>query len=232
MPGSRRTPRSRCRSGRRCSRRAARRALADDPDAVRGMLRLMRQNLAAMPTPPVPRGFVALQTLPEGLLVAMLRRFLRSPTAAHSGLNNASPAHEAAELERLAEQMRPDRGRRPAAGHRSSRPDRRSPACGHQDEETAGGCAQSAARSDTVTPSVSRPTVTPTPNGWEPRETHGSDQVVAAGGPATNAAVTFSRLGGASSALPRSRQPASPALKSEVSRMNSSVVPDCSTKLS
>jgi 2-dehydropantoate 2-reductase len=80
-------------------------ALADDSDAVRGMLHLMRQNLAAMPAPPVPRGFAALQTLPEGLLVAVLRRFLRSPTAAHSGLNNASPA-ETAELERLAEQMR------------------------------------------------------------------------------------------------------------------------------
>jgi 2-dehydropantoate 2-reductase len=80
-------------------------ALADDPDAVRGMIRLMRQNLAAMPTPPVPRGFVALQTLPEGLLVAMLRRFLRSPTAAYSGLRSASPA-ATAELERLAEQMR------------------------------------------------------------------------------------------------------------------------------
>jgi 2-dehydropantoate 2-reductase len=80
-------------------------ALADDPDAVRDMIRLMRQNLAAMPTPPVPRGFVALQTLPEGLLVAMLRRFLRSPTAAYSGLGSASPA-ATAELERLAEQMR------------------------------------------------------------------------------------------------------------------------------
>jgi 2-dehydropantoate 2-reductase len=80
-------------------------ALADDPDAVRGMIRLMRQNLAAVPTPPVPRGFVALQTLPEGLLVAMLRRFLRSPTAAYSGLDSASPA-ATAELERLAEQMR------------------------------------------------------------------------------------------------------------------------------
>src|ERR1700691_2790115 len=57
-------------------------AKAMDQRAVRGMIRLMRQNLAAMPTPPVPRGFVALQTLPEGLLVAMLRRFLRSPTAA------------------------------------------------------------------------------------------------------------------------------------------------------
>src|SRR3569833_2080137 len=81
-------------------------ALADDPDAVRGMIRLVRQNLAAMPTPPVPRGFVALRTLPEGLLVAMLRRFLRSRTAARGGLDNASPAVEAAELERLAEQLR------------------------------------------------------------------------------------------------------------------------------
>ena len=81
-------------------------ALADDPDAVRDMIRLMRQNLAALPTPPVPRGFVALQTLPEGLLVAVLRRFLRSPTAAYSGLDSASSATEAAELARMAEQMR------------------------------------------------------------------------------------------------------------------------------
>lgn len=69
------------------------------------MLHLMRRNLAAMPTPPVPRGFVALQTLPEGLLVAMLRRFLRSPRAVHSGLSSTSPAQKA-ELDRLAEQMR------------------------------------------------------------------------------------------------------------------------------
>jgi 2-dehydropantoate 2-reductase len=81
-------------------------ALADDPGAVRAMIRLIRQNLAAMPTPPVPRGFAALQTLPEGLLTAMPRRFLRSPTAAHSGLSNATPAAEAAELEQTAEQTR------------------------------------------------------------------------------------------------------------------------------
>jgi 2-dehydropantoate 2-reductase len=80
-------------------------ALAEDPDAVRGMLGLMRQNLAAMPTPPVPRGFVALQSLPERLLVAMLQRFLRGPTAAHSGLSSASPA-ATAELQRMAEQVR------------------------------------------------------------------------------------------------------------------------------
>ena len=43
--------------------------------------------------------------LPEGLFVAMLRPFLRSPTAAYSGLGSASPA-ATAELERLADQMR------------------------------------------------------------------------------------------------------------------------------
>jgi 2-dehydropantoate 2-reductase len=80
-------------------------ALAGDPDTVRDMIRLMRQNLEALPTRPVPRGFKALRILPEGVLVALFRRFLRSPTAAHSGLSNASPA-ESAELERLAEQMR------------------------------------------------------------------------------------------------------------------------------
>ncbi|WP_327232992.1 ketopantoate reductase family protein [Streptomyces sp. NBC_01317] len=80
-------------------------ALAGDPDAVRGMLHLMRENLAALPAPPVPRGFVVLRTLPEGTLVALLRRFLRSATAVHSGLSDSSPA-AAAELDRLAEQMR------------------------------------------------------------------------------------------------------------------------------
>ncbi|MEU2728239.1 ketopantoate reductase family protein [Streptomyces griseoviridis] len=79
-------------------------ALADDPDAVRAMLHLMRRNLAALPTAPVPRGFAALRTLPEGLLVPSLRRFLRSPTAVHSGLSDTSPA-TAAELERLTEQL-------------------------------------------------------------------------------------------------------------------------------
>ena len=88
------------------------RALADDPDAVRGMIHRIRQNLADLPTPTVPGGFVALRTLPEGLLAVMLRRFLRSPTAAHSGLENTSPATEAAELERVAEQMRAYAGAR------------------------------------------------------------------------------------------------------------------------
>ncbi|MEV6931427.1 2-dehydropantoate 2-reductase N-terminal domain-containing protein [Dactylosporangium sp. NPDC051485] len=81
------------------------RALADNPDAIRHMIRLIRQNLATMPTPLVPRGFGALRAIPDALLVPVLRRFLRSPTAEHSGLSNASPA-ETAELERLAEQLR------------------------------------------------------------------------------------------------------------------------------
>ena len=80
-------------------------ALAGDPDAIRDMIRLMRQNLEAMPTRPVPRAFNALRTVPEGVLVALFRQFLRSPTAAHSGLGTASPA-ESTELDRMAEQMR------------------------------------------------------------------------------------------------------------------------------
>lgn len=86
-------------------------ALAGDPDAVRGMLGLIRHNLAALRTPPVPRAFTALRFLPRGLLVAALRRFLRSPTAVHSGLGDLSPA-TAAELERLAEQLRAPAGAR------------------------------------------------------------------------------------------------------------------------
>ncbi|MBM2620455.1 ketopantoate reductase family protein [Actinoplanes sp. LDG1-06] len=82
------------------------RVLADDPGAIREMVRVMRRNLAALPGATVPGGFAAIRTLPEGLLVAVLRRFLRSRTVAHSGLDNASPATEAAELERVAEQMR------------------------------------------------------------------------------------------------------------------------------
>ena len=81
-------------------------ALAGDPDAVRGMIRRMRQSVAALPMPPVPRGFAAVLTLPDGVLVPVIRRFLRGPTATRSGLSNTSPATEAAELERLADQMR------------------------------------------------------------------------------------------------------------------------------
>ncbi|GAA3740147.1 ketopantoate reductase family protein [Streptomyces tremellae] len=80
-------------------------ALADDPDAVRDMVRGIRRQLAALPAPPVPRGFAALRVLPEGLLVPVLRRFLRSSTAVHSGLSDLSSA-TAAELDLLAEQLR------------------------------------------------------------------------------------------------------------------------------
>jgi 2-dehydropantoate 2-reductase len=75
-------------------------ALSDDPEAVRAMLRLMRTYL---PTPPVPPAYGALRSLPEGLMVAVLRRFLRSTTGVR-GLG-VSPA-EAAEAERLTEQRR------------------------------------------------------------------------------------------------------------------------------
>ncbi|GAA1120413.1 ketopantoate reductase family protein [Streptomyces javensis] len=80
-------------------------ALAADPDAVRAMLYRMRCNLAAMGTRPVPRAFGALRTLPQGFLVAGIRAFLKSPAAVQSSLNNLSPA-TAAEMERLAEQIR------------------------------------------------------------------------------------------------------------------------------
>ncbi|MDP9799616.1 2-dehydropantoate 2-reductase [Catenuloplanes nepalensis] len=80
-------------------------ALAADPAAVRDMLHHMRRNLAALPAPPVPRAFDALRTLPDGLLVPVLRRFLRGTTAAHSGLADSSLT-ATAEYEVLAEQLR------------------------------------------------------------------------------------------------------------------------------
>ncbi|RDG38600.1 ketopantoate reductase family protein [Streptomyces corynorhini] len=86
-------------------------ALADDPRAIRDMIHHIRRNLAALPTRPVPRAFNVLRTLPVGLLVAVFRRFLRSPTAVHSGLSDASPT-AVAELDRLAEQLRACAGTR------------------------------------------------------------------------------------------------------------------------
>ncbi|MEU7370562.1 2-dehydropantoate 2-reductase N-terminal domain-containing protein [Streptomyces hygroscopicus] len=79
-------------------------ALAGDPEAVRHMLRLVRHRFDALPTPPVPRAYVALQKLPEGLLVPLFQRFLRSSTAKNSALNNTTPSTRA-ELDRLAEQL-------------------------------------------------------------------------------------------------------------------------------
>ena len=78
-------------------------ALAGDPAAIRAMVRLMRRSLAALPTRPVPAAFGALQIVPEGLLVRVFRRFLRSDAAVP--LRTASPA-VAAELDRLIEQLR------------------------------------------------------------------------------------------------------------------------------
>ena len=78
-------------------------ALAGDPDAIRGMIQLMRRNLATMPTPPVPRAFALLHRVPEGILVPVFGRFLRSTAAAP--LNTDSPA-VSAELDRLDEQLR------------------------------------------------------------------------------------------------------------------------------
>ena len=80
-------------------------ALAARPQAVRDMVLSIRRSLEAMPTRPVPRGFDALRAVPVGVLVAVFRRFLRSPTAVHSGLSNASPS-ESAELDYMAGQLR------------------------------------------------------------------------------------------------------------------------------
>lgn len=79
-------------------------ALADDPEAVRAMIRRIRQSLAGLPTPPVPRAFAAVRALPDALLVPVLRRFLRSSTVIHSGLNGPAAA-ETAEYAQLAEQL-------------------------------------------------------------------------------------------------------------------------------
>jgi len=78
-------------------------ALAGNLDAIRNMIRLLRQNLANMPTRPVPRAFNLLRTVPEGVLVALFRGFLRSPAAAPLGTTDPAST---AELDRMAEQMR------------------------------------------------------------------------------------------------------------------------------
>jgi 2-dehydropantoate 2-reductase len=77
-------------------------ALARDPGAIRDMIRLMRRNLAALPTRPVPRAFAALRTVPEGVLVPVFRRFLLSTAAAP--LDTATPA-VFGELDLLAAQL-------------------------------------------------------------------------------------------------------------------------------
>ncbi|MFB9408411.1 ketopantoate reductase family protein [Dactylosporangium matsuzakiense] len=81
-----------------------REALASDSAALRDMIRQMRERLAALRTPVVPRGLRALQVVPEGLLVPVFRRFLRSRTVAYSGLDSTSPA-SVGEYAMLAEQL-------------------------------------------------------------------------------------------------------------------------------
>ncbi len=81
------------------------RALADDRDALRLMVRDLQRTMAAVPTSPVPRGFGALQALPEGLLTTLFRGFLRSQAVAYTALGSTAPA-AVAELDLLAEQLR------------------------------------------------------------------------------------------------------------------------------
>ncbi len=78
-------------------------ALAGDRDAIRRMIHVMRRNLETMPTPTVPRAFTLLRSAPEGTLVPVFRRFLRSTAAAP--LRTDTPA-VSAELDCLDEQMR------------------------------------------------------------------------------------------------------------------------------
>lgn len=78
-------------------------ALAADREALRAMVERMQANLRALPGTPVPRGFGLLTVLPVAVLVAVFRRFLRSPVAA--SLGTTDPA-SAAELDFLSEQLR------------------------------------------------------------------------------------------------------------------------------
>lgn len=76
--------------------------LADDPDALRRMVRRQRRYFAALDARPVPRAFGLIRVVPERLLVAVYRLFLRSSAA--EPLGTTDPA-SAAELDRLAEQL-------------------------------------------------------------------------------------------------------------------------------
>jgi 2-dehydropantoate 2-reductase len=77
--------------------------LAGDRVAVRAMVRDMRRSLTTMPNPTVPGPFRLLRILPEGLLVPVFRRFLRSSAA---GPLRTDSAAVSAELDMLAEQLR------------------------------------------------------------------------------------------------------------------------------
>lgn len=78
-------------------------ALAGDRDAIRRMIQMMRRNLEAMPTPPVPSAFSLLRRVPEATLIPVLSRFLRSSAAAPLRTDTAAVS---AELDRLDEQLR------------------------------------------------------------------------------------------------------------------------------
>ncbi|QPZ39377.1 ketopantoate reductase family protein [Paramicrobacterium chengjingii] len=77
-------------------------ALAGNRASLRDMVRLIRQNLEALPMRPVPRAFGALRVLPHGVLIALFRLLLRSSAAAPLG--TTSPA-ALGELNLLAEQV-------------------------------------------------------------------------------------------------------------------------------
>lgn len=73
-------------------------ALAADSDAIRNMVRVMRGNLQTLPSGPVPRAFTALRRVPEGVLVPVFRRFLRSSVAAALETSSAAVSAELAFL--------------------------------------------------------------------------------------------------------------------------------------
>ncbi|WP_440901963.1 ketopantoate reductase family protein [Actinosynnema sp.] len=77
--------------------------LAGDRDAVLALARRIKANLTAAPTPVAPLGYRALRAMPDGLVAAGLRRFLRG-TIAELGL--APTAAATAENALLVEQLR------------------------------------------------------------------------------------------------------------------------------
>lgn len=78
------------------------RALADEPDRVRTMIRSIRQNLGDLDTAAVPRAFGVLRTMPEPVLVPLFRAFLRSSAAVPLNTDSAAAFGE---LDLLAEQL-------------------------------------------------------------------------------------------------------------------------------
>ncbi len=77
-------------------------ALAADTYAIRSLIHRWRREL---PAELFPRWSGLVRTVPEGVMTTVLRRFLRSTVAGHSGLADGGPA-TIGELDRLAEQLR------------------------------------------------------------------------------------------------------------------------------